>query len=70
MEVEQIVRLVPAAAALLPGQAPGLTFQSLPPRLRIDQPLLFCDSRSSVLLMNIFSLRQFSEQILCQEGSG
>ena len=46
-EVEQIVRLVWAAAAALPGQAQGLSFQnlSLKPRL---QPLLFCESRGLV----------------------
>jgi hypothetical protein len=65
-KVEQIVRLV-LAAALLPGQAQGLSFQSLSPKPRV-QPLSFCESRGLVLSVNRFSLQQLSKQILCQEG--
>jgi hypothetical protein len=64
-EVEQIVR-APGAAALLPGQAQGLSFQSLSPKP--VQPLSFCESRGLVLFVNRFSLQQLSKQILCQEG--
>jgi hypothetical protein len=66
VEVKQIVRLV-LAAALLPGQAQGLSFQSLSPKQRV-QPLSFCESRGLVLFVNGFSLPQLSKQILCQEG--
>jgi hypothetical protein len=69
LEVKQIVRLVRAVAALLPGQARDLSFQSLSPTPRVDQPLSFWKAQGLVLFVDIFSLQQLSKQILCQKGS-
>ena len=65
VEVEQIFPLL-LGAALLPGQAQGLSFQSLSSKPRV-QPLSFCESRGLVSFVNRFSLQQLSKQILCQE---